>query len=42
MGRKKPSSYYDRVVEVMEELVKFVLLIPPGSRMLPQISSSLC
>lgn len=25
-GRIKPSSYYDRIVDVMEELVKFTLL----------------
>ena len=26
-GRMKPSSYYDRIVDVIEELVKFTLLI---------------
>jgi arsenical resistance protein ArsH len=25
-GRMKPSSYYDRIVDVMEELIKFTIL----------------
>ena len=28
-GRMKPSSYYDRIVDVMEELVKFTVLLRP-------------
>lgn len=28
-GRMKPSSYYDRIVDVMEELVRFTVLIRP-------------
>lgn len=30
-GRMKPSSYYDRVVDVCEELVKFTLLTRDAS-----------
>ena len=28
-GRMKPSSYYDRIVDVMEELIKFTVLLRP-------------
>lgn len=28
-GRMKPSSYYDRIVDVMEELVRFMVLLRP-------------
>lgn len=28
-GRMKPSAYYDRIVDVMEELVRFTVLIRP-------------
>lgn len=30
-GRMKPSSYYDRIVDLMEELMKFTLLIRGNS-----------
>nr|WP_036211279.1 arsenical resistance protein ArsH [Lysobacter arseniciresistens] len=33
-GRMKPSPYYDRVVDVMEELVKFTLLVRDRSEYL--------
>jgi arsenic resistance protein ArsH len=28
-GRMRPSSYYDRIVDVMEELVRFTILLRP-------------
>jgi arsenic resistance protein ArsH len=33
-GRMKPSAYYDRVVDVMEELMKFTLLVRDRSEYL--------
>lgn len=33
-GRMKPSSYYDRIVDVMEELVRFTVLLRPHRQQL--------
>jgi arsenic resistance protein ArsH len=33
-GRMKPSSYYDRIVDVMEELVRFTVLLRPHANQL--------
>lgn len=33
-GRMKPSAYYERVVDVMEELMKFTLLVRDRSNYL--------
>ncbi|MES2301662.1 MAG: arsenical resistance protein ArsH [Pseudomonadota bacterium] len=34
VGRMKPSSYYDRIVDVMEELVRFTVLLRPHAAQL--------
>ena len=33
-GRMKPSSYYDRIVDVMEELIRFTILMRPHAEQL--------
>lgn len=33
-GRMRPSSYYDRIVDVMEELVRFTVLLRPHADLL--------
>lgn len=33
-GRMKPSSYYDRIVDVMEELIRFTVLLRPHKEQL--------
>ena len=33
-GRMKPSSYYDRIVDVMEELIRFTVLLRPHAAQL--------
>jgi len=33
-GRMKPSSYYDRIVDVMEELTRFTILMRPHAKQL--------
>lgn len=33
-GRMRPSSYYDRIVDVMEELVRFTILLRPHAEQL--------
>ena len=37
-GRMKPSPYYDRIVDVVEELVKFTLLTRDGPYLVDRYS----
>ena len=38
-GRMKASDYYDRIVDVMEELVRFTVLLRPHTATLTDRSS---
>jgi len=33
-GRMRPSAYYDRIVDVMQELLRFTLLLRPHTALL--------
>src|SRR3546814_3368108 len=37
-GRMTPSSYYDRIVDVMEELVRFTVLLRPHAAQIGRAS----
>jgi arsenic resistance protein ArsH len=41
-GRMKPSAYYDRIVDVMEELVRFTVLLRPHAAQLVDRYSERC
>ncbi|KFG89241.1 Arsenic resistance protein ArsH [Sphingobium herbicidovorans NBRC 16415] len=41
-GRMKPSSYYDRIVDVVEELVRFTVLLRPHAQQLVDRYSERC